>query len=160
MKNQILFVVAGLCVVAAAILSSQDASEYRDGESGQVEFIEVATILWKAHIYVDEIKFVSNERVFHTTRFGIGEKHIHSASFRNLDGYFDPVFVTVWRRAQSYKAIIIDPVRENNLLQVEAESEIYVSVSPKNKILLTYANSGQGSATQNKDYVFIWPPPN
>ena len=156
MNSNKVIIAAGLCFLAASILFDRN-TRYDDDDSKQESYIEFATILWKAHVYQNEIKFVSNDRVLYTTRFTFGEKHVDSVSYRNLNGYFDPVLVTVWQHAEKYKALIIDPVREEYLLQVDAESEIDVSVSVRNKIILSFAKSLHGDGAEIEDYVVEWP---
>jgi hypothetical protein len=155
--NNVLLVVVGLCVIVTLIRLDRSTTEFETDIPSQRHFIEYASILWKARVYPNEIEFVSNDRVFHTAQFDFGEQHVNSVSYRNLNGYFDPVLVTVWRRAQTYRALIIDPVREQNLLQVDADTEIDVSISQQNRILISHTKLGDGNGLSSEDHVVAWP---
>jgi len=155
--NKVLLVVIGLCVIVTIVRLDRSTLEYEDDKPNRHQFIEYASILWKARVYSNEIEFVSNDRIFHTARFDYGEQHVDSVSYRNLNGYFDPVLVTVWRSAQTYKALIIDPVKERNLLQVDADTEIDVAISPQNQILISHTKIDQGAGLLPEDQVVVWP---
>jgi hypothetical protein len=156
MNRSKLILVVGFLLVLAIIHFGRNPMGSRDDEFQQLDFEEVASVLWKARIYQAEIDFVSSERIFNTFHFGVGEKHVNSITYRSLNGYFDPVLVTVLRRNQAYRALIIDPKKEQPLFEVNAEAEIFVSISSDNKILLTYSIEKR-EATTAEDLVVAWP---
>ena len=152
-----LILIAGLGAALAIVVVGRNTPTHLDPEIRQPEYIEYASVLWKAQVYDSEIVFVVGDRVIYTARFGSAERHVDSISYRNVNGYFDPVFVTVWKQAQSHRALIIDPVREQTLLQVDSESEIDVSISTNNKIVITYTDPGRRSDSPITDNVVAWP---
>ncbi len=154
--NQRILIV-GLCLAVVIVIFGRINSEHPDPDYQESDYIEFASILWKARVYHSEIEFIADDRVFYTARFGSGETHVQSFSYRSLNGYFDPVFVTVWKRSPSHTSLIIDPLRERTLLQVDSGSEIDVSISPDNKIVITYTDPGQGNEDQTGDKVVTWP---
>ena len=143
--------------MAASIIFFDGRGSNDNRENAPEKFVEYASVLWKARIYRNHIDFVSNERVFHSAHFKITDRHVESISYRNLNGYFDPVLVTIWRAGQKFKALIIDPVREQHLLQVDSDMEIFVSITPDNKIHLAYALPDDEDSLQMRDRIATWP---
>ena len=156
-RKSALTVVLVLIVVGGVLKLDRDSLNYHKDESDDGHFVEYASILWIARVYASQIEFVSANRVFYTKQFEFGEKHVDSMSYRNLNGYFDPVFVTVWRRAQSYKALVIDPFRELELLRIDSDGEIDVSISRDNKILIGYTKKKSSTDQDTDELVVVWP---
>ena len=157
MNNSKLILVVGFVLVAVTIYFNQNTRNYISGVYSQKEYVKVSSILWKAHIFPGEIQFISSDKKFYTARFSHGEEHISSVSYRNLDGYYDPVLVSVWRNGKTYKALIIDPMVEQYLLQVYAESEIDVSIASNNKIILTHGGIVLENSVDQDDQIISWP---
>ena len=157
MGTKQLFLIAGLCLAVAIVIFGRNNPEHPDPDYQESDYIEFASVLWKARVYHSEIEFVVGEQVFYTAHFGSDETHVESFSYRSLNGYFDPVFVTVWKRTPSYTSVIIDPLRKQTLLQVDSGSEIDVSISPDNKIVITYTDPAQGNENTAEDKIVTWP---
>ncbi len=157
MNNSKQILVVGIVLVAAIIYFNQNTRNYISDVYSQKDYVEVSSILWKARIFPQEIQFISSDKVFYTARFSRGEEHINSVSYRNLDGYYDPVLVSVWRSGKTYKALIIDPLVEQYLLQVYAESEIDISIASNNKIILTHGGVVFENSVDQDDQVISWP---
>ena len=65
------------------------------------------------------------------------------------------MLVSVWQRGSRYRAFIIDPVREVIHTTMEAESEIDVSVSDDNRIILATYSVTDGTAGVSRE--IAWP---
>lgn len=156
MSRQTLMLILGLSFAALMVLLNQDRRGYLDDEYRQPVYSEIASVLWKARIFSSEIQFLSAGRIIYTLHFAAGETHIRSVSYRNLDGYYDPVLITVLRLGMHYRSIIIDPTRQQQLLRVDAESEIDVTVSDKNKVLITYDQTDPLDGL-SQERVVVWP---
>ena len=90
-----LILIAGLGAALVIVVLGRNTATHLDPEIRQPEYIEYASVLWKAQVYDSEIVFVAADRVIYTARFGSAERHVDSISYRNVSGHFDPGFVTV-----------------------------------------------------------------
>ena len=154
MSKNTLLLLAGLAVAFLIIAADRSGVDYDTPSTPKQEYIEYASVLWIARVYPDRVDFVSDDRVIFTLPFGVTDRHIQSASYRNLNGYFDPVFVTVWTSGQQHQAMIVDPVARTRLARVKSTHEVDISISDDNRIVLAYTESGQ---TGEEDKMLIWP---
>ena len=121
------------------------------------KFTEVSSVLWKAHIYKNEIQFVSGNRKIHAIYLNPGDIHIHSVSYRNLYGYFDPVLVTSWENGGMHKALIIDPAVGQVLFETTSPSEIDIYIAQENKIVFETQPDSDSDNSASGDQLKIWP---
>ena len=166
MKNNHLILFIGLAVALGIVVFGNNDYDFSESEAPPQDdpFVEFSSVLWKARVYDNRIDFVVDDNVFHTVRFGIGERHVGSISYRNLNGYYDPVLVTVWTRGHGsdsgQRAMVIDPVSKTVLAEVASEHEVDVSISDENRIVLAYSESpGEAGNQTPVEYAYAWPEP-
>ena len=157
-RNQIL--IAAVLIALTFLQWNRNTIDFEYDSTKEPEYTEYSSILWKAHVYPREVVFISSGKVVHRIQFGTTETHQQSATYRNLNGYFDPVFITLWQQGNTYKALIIDPLISETLLAISASSEIDLSVSPDNKIVLTHSHDSDLNNNTQEDVVTMWPAPN
>ena len=86
MKYTKLVLTIFLLLAVLMLINENSSREFQVGDVIEDEYAEIASVLWKAHVYPDKIRFISADRVIHTRHFDIGTNHVDSSVPRQKYG--------------------------------------------------------------------------